>query len=146
MCHELADVARLDAPAVLDPDTPSQGVVVLARERPADQLHDTARVAGLGGAARPDRPDRFVRDHHGPRLFGVHAVERASNLLGHGRLGAPRIALLERLPHAQDRRHPVGEDRPELPVHERVVLTEELPAFGVADDHVGDPERLQHQG
>jgi hypothetical protein len=61
-------------------------------------------------------------------------------------LRVPKIAFLQRLAHAQDRRHLVSEHRPHLVAHEAIVLAEQLPSLGVPDDDVPDLERLQHEG
>jgi hypothetical protein len=78
-------------------------------------------------------------------LRGVEALEAGPHLTVDLRVRRPVFALVERLPHAHDRRHAAGDDRTHLAVDVLVRLAEQLPALGVARDHVGDVELGQHR-
>ena len=102
----------------------------------ADHLDDLARVAGLGVPPGPDRPDRLVGDTAVAACSAVDAVEAPRRTCSATLSPSAGVALLQRLPHAHDRHHPVREDGLHLLVHDLVVLAEELPALGVPHDHV----------
>ena len=69
-------------------------------------------------------------------LLGGAPGETGLDLAEHLRLGLPRLALVQRLAAAHDRRHAVRLDRGDLLVDHLVGLAEQLAALGVADDHV----------
>src|SRR4249919_415287 len=101
MRHEAADVARLDAAAVLDANRPADlGFTVLRAKGVADQLDDTAGVRRLRVPPGPDRPDRLVRDHGRAGLSRIDVVEGPADLLRHLRLRPAGVALLQRLADA----------------------------------------------
>src|SRR5207247_2562565 len=106
LLHDGSDVARLDAPAVLDADAFGRLGASYVLDRRAD--HGAHRLGILRGgvAAGSDRPDRLVGDDHLPdgRLGdpGQPGPDLALDL----RLGAARLALVQGLADAHDRRHP----------------------------------------
>ena len=95
------------------------------------------RVVRRRGAARADRPDRLVGDDHRRHLLARSTpASPARTWPTHLCLGVARLALLERLADAHDRRHAVREHRLDLAVDQLVGLAEQLAALGVPDDHV----------
>src|SRR4029079_366930 len=96
MCHEPADVAGLDATAVRDAQGLGHRRVVPFGDGLPDQLDHPASIAGLRGAAGPERTYGLVGDDDGGRLLRVHLIERSPDLLGDLRLGTVGVALLER--------------------------------------------------
>ena len=94
-------------------------------------------VLGRGVAAGADRPDRLVGDARTSAASAAFTPANAPRVCDVTRSAvAPGFALLERLPHAHDRRHAVLHARPAASVHRLVGLAEELPALRVPDDHV----------
>ena len=90
------------------------GAELLGDRRPDRRAH-RLRVVGRGRAAGADRPDRLVGDHHRADLLGACGpASPARDLAEHLRLGLARLALVERLADAHDRRHPVLLDRGDL--------------------------------
>ena len=144
MGHEVPDVPGLHAAAVLDTHCLRDVLRVDLRERVPDEADDLAGVRGLGVAPGADGPDRLVRDDEGPGLLLGEAGQAGPHLARHLLLGPVRLPLLQRLPHAHDRGHAVGDDSLGLPRHVVVGLAEQLPALGVAHDDVLDLERGQH--
>ena len=144
--HELADVARLHAPAVLDPDPGRQPVVVPRRERLADSLDDPAGVGRLGVPARCRSP-RSARRRSRPMRASIRfdTVERPPELLGHLRLGAAGVALLQGLPHAQDRRHPGAKTARTFLLTSASSSPKSWRRSECPTITYGDPERLQHR-
>src|SRR5205085_8518453 len=67
--HEVADVAGLHAPAVLNAHRRGRGVAEQLPDGRSDQRGDLSRVVGLGVATRPDGPDRLVGDDGPADLF-----------------------------------------------------------------------------
>ena len=108
MRHEAADVARLDAAAVLHANRPADlGFAVRAPS--VSRISSTTRPASDGSALRPV-PIAQIGSYATTAVRacrGVDVVERPADLLRHLRLGAAGVALLQRLPHAHDRRHAV---------------------------------------
>ena len=113
---------------------------VSSRDLAADRGAHGLGVVGGGGPAGADRPDGLVGDHERRDLLVRAAGEPGLDLAEHLRFGLPRLALVERLAAAHDRRHAVRLDRGDLAVHHLVGLAEDLAALGVADDHVDDVE------
>ena len=74
-----------------------------------------------------------------PASAGVDLAEH----LGLGRRPASRSSSVS--PHAQDRRHPVAQDRRDLAVDHLVGLAEQLAALAVAGDHVAHVELGQER-
>src|SRR5262249_52651919 len=60
--HQLSDVPRLDAAAVLNPHR-VRGAAVELPQYPADHADRLVGVVGRGVAAGADGPDRLVRHH-----------------------------------------------------------------------------------
>src|SRR5204862_7305173 len=141
--HEVLDVARLHAAAVLDPER--AGVAFHTPGRLAYQTANLIRVRGLRVAPGTDRPDRLVRHDDFLQLIGRQAGERAAHLLLDEGLRFARVTLLERFTDAHDRRHPIGEDRFGFLVDDLVGLTEVLAAFGVAGDDVAALQPREHR-
>src|SRR5262245_3193152 len=143
--HEVGDVARLHTAAVEDANRAGGLLVEHVPQRGADDGDGRVGVLGGGVATGADGPDRLVGDDREGRAGGAHAGERSADLAVDPLVGVSRFALLERLPHAHDRRHLVFEDGLELLVHVLVRLTDQLPALGVPDDDVRDVELRQHR-
>src|SRR5262245_20998035 len=142
--HQLGDVPGLHAPAVLDPHRIGEPAVEVPHHA-ADDGDGGVRVVGRGVATGADRPDRFVRDDAPLGRRSLDPVEGGPRLRLDARVGAARLALLERLADADDRRHLVLQDRLDLQVHDLVGVAEELPALRVPDDDVGDVQLRQHR-
>ena len=136
--HQLGDVAGLHAPAVLDADGVGGGVVV-ASSRSAPRIDAAwSRRRPRGWRCDRCRWPRWARRRR--RASAASAAFTPANAAGDLRGdpvgGGAGLALLERLPHAHDRRHAVLQHRLELLVDRLVGLAEQLAAFGVPDDHV----------
>src|SRR3954468_12852293 len=140
--HDLADVARLDRPAVEHPDPGGDRLAVL----PGQSLPERgAHLLGVGRTRHPtaaDGPHRLVRDDQRLRVLARHLLQPGQELgggvvdvparpagpravRGAGAVwpgGPPRLADRQSLPHAEDRHDPVLEGRVHLAVDERVVL------------------------
>src|SRR5262245_13881435 len=144
--HEVADVAGLHAPPVLDAHAPCHIDAVDLAHRLPDQRDHLSGVRRLGVAARADRPDRLVRDHDVGGVLRPDAAQGHAHLRGHAILGRPHVALLQGLADAQDRRHAVGEHRSHFLVHGLVRVAEHRAALGMPNHDVGDLERLEHRG
>src|SRR6266540_42282 len=146
MGHELPDVAGLHTPAVLD----SRGFGRLAGEHRADGSSDQrdhlARVGGAGVASRADGPDGFVRDHGLCHPCRLRAGQRGLDLAHHLGFGAAGVSFLQAFADSQDGSNPRPENGPDLLRDGLVDLAEELPALGVAHDHVPALQRGQHGG
>ena len=113
-------------------------------ERLAQRTVDLDRLLGGRGPPRADRPDRLVGDGQGAELVRGEPRERAVELSLHDRERPPRVALLEPLADAEDRRQPVIDRRAQLLLQQRLVLGVELAAFGVPEDHVRAARVLHH--
>src|SRR5919198_750455 len=143
--HEIPDVPRLDAAPVLDPD-PGPGPFPEHRSHgPADQSDHLTGVGGLGVPPGPDGPDRLVGDHHRSGPLGRESPERRPDLPDHLVLRAPGIALLQTLPHAQDRDHVLREHRPDLLGDGLVRFPEVRSALRVPHDDVSTLQCGQHR-
>ena len=59
-------------------------------------------------------------------------------------LGAVGVALLEGLPHTDDRRHAMADHGAHLLVHDEVVFAEELPPLRMPDQRIPASELDQH--
>ena len=116
----------------------------------ADQRSDERdRVLGLvrgGEVARPDRPDRLVRDHNLAEAVGLYLREPLLHLVAKLALGLACLALLLGLAHAQDRAQPGRQRRRDLELQGSIRLAEHLPSLGVAEEHPVDVELGQHRG
>ena len=80
-----------------------------------------------------------------PTCAGWKALQRGGDLAGQDLLGLAPLALVPVLPDADDGRHRVPDHRRDGRPDLLVGLTEEAPALGVADDHVGHPEPFEHR-
>ena len=99
--------------------------------------HTGLGVLGRRRAAGADRPDRLVGDDERRDLLGVTPGQRGVDLAEDLRLGVARLALLERLADADDRRHARGAwIAADLLGDHLVGLAEQLAPLAVAGDHV----------
>src|SRR5208283_6025697 len=111
----------------------------------ADGPVDLLGLGRSGVLARANGPDRFVRDGHGA-LAACQDLQEGPHLALHDLERATRLALLERLPNADDRSQPADEGGLDLLGYERVGLAEELPPLAVAHDDPRAPGLDQHAG
>ena len=100
---------------------------------------------GSRGASRADSPDGLVRDDQRVRCCGVDAAERDGGLALEDLGGLVGFTLGELLADANDGDEAVSERGLELEVDALVGLVEVLAALTVADQDVGDADRLEHQ-
>src|SRR6202171_272885 len=130
LTEQLGGVVRLDAPAVLDAHRlGGLGTSHLAQE-PADLPVHFLRLAGGGGLAGADGPDRLVREGQLADLLGGQSRERAAHLSRDDFPGAVGLALLQRFTHADDGVQAGLEGGLDLLVHAFIRLAEVLPPDG----------------
>ena len=67
------------------------------------------RLLGGGNLACPDRPDRFVGNHHLGDLLGRYPASEPSNWRRMTGQGLPSFTLGQQLAHADDRDQPRGQ-------------------------------------
>ena len=83
--------------------------------------------------------------HSFAAFLGRDAVERPHALAAQDVFGQPGFALFQHFAHADDGREPALERKLQLAVDRVVSLVEVLTALGVAEDHVGDSDVVQHR-
>jgi len=107
-------------------------------------VHVLACAASRSAGA--DGPHRLVGDDRA-REIGRRETGATGHQLAHDDLhGRVRLALLQRLAHAHDRREPGRERGDQALVHGLVGLAEELAALGVPDDDVRAAGLDEHRG
>ena len=104
----------------------------------ADERAHRLGVLGAWRCGRCRWPRSARRRSPAPPTCSARDARRARRATWPSTLASvlARLALVERLAAAQDRRHAVLEDGLHLPVHHLVGLAEQLAALGVAGDHV----------
>src|SRR5690606_25484753 len=143
--HDRGDVAGLHRAPVEHAHAVGDARVVEPAELLADRPADLLRVVGRGDLTGADRPDGLVGDDAARSSLGVDPGERALDL--RERVGdlLPRLAHVQALADADDRRHVRAERRLRLRAHQRVVLAVVLTTLRVPDDDVADAELGEHR-
>src|SRR5699024_7472001 len=101
--HDLGHIVGLDGSAVEDPSGFGQtGTELLTDPRPDGRGH-LGGIRGGGGLAGADGPDRFVGDDEPVELIGGESGQRLVELTECEVDVRPVLALLQGLPHADDR-------------------------------------------
>src|SRR5579859_913948 len=109
-----------------------------------DGRADLLGVFWGGHLARPDRPDRLVRDDQAGYLPGGEPGQPRVKLRAAIIEVAARLPDGQRLADAEHRGHLLPEDRPDLGVDQRVVLIVVLPALRVPGQHELTAQLRQH--
>jgi hypothetical protein len=99
-----------------------------------------------GRFACSDGPNRFVGDDDGHRLSSRDSRQNAARLAHQHFVGFAGLAFGQDFSHAHDRDQLVRQRGLQLLVDQIVGLGKILPPLGVAEDDVGRPDGLQHQG
>src|SRR5262245_7735589 len=143
-CHDPGDVVHLDRSPVQDPYLVSQVAGKQLGEPRPDGGTDLLGVFRGGSLTCPDRPYWLVGDHDAAGVRRPNAGEGAIEL-AQGVLDLTALtAYIEPLTDAHDRRELVGLGRPDLGVHECVVLMVILPPLRVADDDIPAAQLGKH--
>src|SRR5688500_10271453 len=99
---QLEGVAGLHAAAVEEPQR-ARDSSIARRDFATQEAVRLPRLPRARGPPGADRPDRLVGDDHALERSDPRPVEQRIELAAEHRLGAPGVALLERLADARDR-------------------------------------------
>ena len=146
MGHELGDIARIDAAAILDPDGLGCGLVVEGSDGAANgQADNRARSGRRGRLAGADSPDRLVGDDHLAHLPGLEPGQTAPHLAADHLLGPSSVVLGLRLADTNNAPQPVIQCGPYLAVDALIGLAKVGASFRMALDDVL-AQLFEHRG
>ena len=139
------DVFGRDAAAVKDSYRRRALRTESVADRFANHAVDERGLRGGGRAAGADGPDRLVGDDRARNVACVEPRKTVLRLAQDDRRGVAVVVLLLGFSDAQDRHQAMLDRGEDLAIYQFVGLAADVAALGVAEDYVGDANRLEHR-